>query len=520
MAMKRDLRSLAVPAYVLGVILLLAGATWALVNRRMDLVARLLIAVGVLALAGGVLFDPERVRRAFTGRQVRYGSNALVMTLAFLGILVVANYLAYTNPARADLTEDRQYTLAPETLLTLSRLEKPVVIKGFYPAEMQASQESIRPLLDELRIRSGGKLTYEFIDPWKNPAQARDYGVTRDGSLVAVYGEASQVVTYPSEEEITRALVRLISPGHRKVYFLAGHGEGDLEATDDSGYSEARATLEGKNYLIDTLNLQIDPDIPEDALAVLIIAPRIPLSPEEVEVISGYLEGGGALVVLQQPRAETRFGQAADPLAQYLAPRWGVRVQDDVVVEPRSSNFLVAISFAYGQHAITSGLTNLSSIFPAACSLGVAPVEGHTVYQTVLAYSSDYAWGESDLSFLENQTLPDYNEGQDAAGPLPLAVAAEDWTTGARLVVVGDADFAGNRWLGQYGNSNLWANLVDWASHEESLINLTPRPTTRRYVIPPSVQATSLITLTTVALMPGSVVLLGVYVWWQRRRRA
>lgn len=518
--MKRDLRSLAVPAYVLGVILLLAGATWALVNRRIDLVPRLLLVAAVLALACGVLFDPERVRRAITGRQARYGSNALVMTLAFLGILVVVNYLAYTNPARADLTEDRQHTLAPETLLTLARLEQPVVIKGFYPAEMQAAQEDVRPLLDEFRIRSGGKLSYQFIDPWENPAQARDYGVTRDGSLAVVYGEASQVVTYPSEEEITRALVRLLNPEERKVYFLAGHGEGDVQAVDDSGYSEARATLEGKTYLTETLNLQVDPTIPPDALAVLILGPTVPLAGEEVEVISRYLEDGGALVLLQQPRAETRFGQAADPLAQYLETRWGVSVQDDLIVEPRSSNFLVAISFAYGEHPITSGLTNLASIFPAATSLAAAPVEGQAVYQTVLAYSSDHAWGESDPSFLESQTLPDYNEGLDAAGPLPLAVAAEDSTTGARLVVVGDADFAANRWFGQYGNSNFWANLVDWASHEESLINLTPRPTTQRYVIPPSVQTTSLILLTTVALMPGSVVLLGVYVWWQRRRRA
>lgn len=517
--MKRDLRSLAMPAYGLGVILLLAGATWALVDRRLDTVPRLALAVGVVALAAGVLFDPQRVRRALSGRQARYGSNALVMTLAFLGILVVVNYLAYANPSRVDLTEDRQYTLAPETLLTLSRLEKPVVVRGFYPAEMQAAQENVRSLLDELRIRSDGKLRYEFIDPWQNPALATEHGVTRDGSLVVVYGEAFQVVSYPSEEEITRALVRLINPEERKVYFLAGHGEGDTEATDDPGYSEARSTLEAKNYLIGVLNLQVDPTIPDDALAVLVVGPRVPLSQAEVDVLSGYLEGGGALVLLSQPRAETRFGEMLDPLAQYLQARWGINMQDDLVVEPRSSNFLVAISFAYGQHPITSGLANLSSIFPAAHSLATVSVEGQTIYPTVLAYSSQNSWGESDESFLERQELPEYNEGQDTAGPLALALAVEDWTTGARVVVVGDADFASNRWLDQYGNSSLWANAVDWASHEESLINLTPRRTTQRYVIPPSVQATSLIMLTTVVLMPGTVVLLGVWVWWQRRRR-
>lgn len=517
--MKRDLRPLAIPAYLLGVVLLLVAAGWAAVNRRFDPVPQVGGALGVAALAAGVLFDPERVRRALTGRQARYGSNALVISLAFLGILVVLNYLAYANPARADLTEDRQYTLAPETLLTLSRLEQPVVIKGFYPAEMQSTQEDIRPLLEEFRIHSEGKLRYEFIDPWENPVEARDYGVTRDGSLVVVYGDASQVVPYTTEEEITRALVRLINPEERKIYFLTGHGERDLDGTGDEGYSEARAMLEGKNYLIDSLNLRVDPTIPDDALAVVIAGPTTPLSEEEVQVLSDYLQNRGALVLLQQPRAETRFGQAVDPLETYLASSWGVTVRDDLVIEPRSSNFVVAISFDYGQHAISNGLTNLDSIFPVARSLDVAPVEGQSVYQTVLAYTSSYAWGETDLSFLEKQALPDYNEGVDVAGPLALAVAAEDPVSGARLVVVGDADFASNRWLAQYGNSSLWANLVDWASKEESLINLTPRPTTQRYVVPPSVQTTGLIMLTTVVLMPGSVVVLGVYVWWQRRRR-
>ena len=135
--MNRDLRRLALPAYIVGLLALLASSAYYFVNRQFDVYLRVGLALAVIGVAAGVLLDPDRVRRVLTGRQARYGSNALVISLAFIGILVVVNYLAYANPARTDLTEDQQYSLAPETLLQLSRLPAPVVLKGFYTADMQ-----------------------------------------------------------------------------------------------------------------------------------------------------------------------------------------------------------------------------------------------------------------------------------------------------------------------------------------------------------------------------------------------
>jgi ABC-type uncharacterized transport system involved in gliding motility auxiliary subunit len=101
-----------------------------------------------------------------------------------------------------------------------------------------------------------------------------------------------------------------------------------------------------------------------------------------------------------------------------------------------------------------------------------------------------------------------------------LGVAVEDRTTGARLVVFGDSDFAANMFFYELANGDLLVNSIDWAAGQESLISLTPKPTTQRIVVPPSVQVTGLIILTSVVLIPGTIVVMGVYVWWQRRRRA
>src|SRR5690348_5439903 len=57
----------------------------------------LLISIGVivLGLAITAALDPERTRNFILGRQVQYGSNALIMLAAFLGILFFINLIAY-----------------------------------------------------------------------------------------------------------------------------------------------------------------------------------------------------------------------------------------------------------------------------------------------------------------------------------------------------------------------------------------------------------------------------------------
>lgn len=519
--MTRDLRRYAVPAYAVGALALLAAGAWYIVNRRADLVVQVALALGVTGLAAGVSFDPGRVRRALAGRQARYGSNALLLTLAFLGVLIVLNVLAYNNPLRSDLTEDRQYTLAPETRLALSRLPGPVTIEGFYSADLNASQEQIRPLLEEYRRLSGGQLTFEFIDPQQNPARATERGVLRDGSLVVVFEGSAQVISFPREQDLTSALIQVTNPAARAVYFLTGHGEADSEDTGENGYSQARQALASKGYQVGVLNLLVDARIPEDALALIIAGPQAPLASEEVEVLREYLAGGGALVVMLQPNVEQRSSVGGpDPLLDELAAGWGIAANDDLVVEPNSRNYLVAVSFRYATHPVTERLQQMATLFPVARSLSLTVPESGEVTLTGLIYTSDFAWGEADPGFLSSQALPEFDSSVDLAGPLALAAAAEHRSGGGRLVVFGDADFGANAFYSQYGNGDLLVNSVDWAAGQEGLIDLTPRTQTQRFIVPPSTQVNGLIMLGTVVLMPGAVIAAGVVVWWQRRKNA
>ena len=515
--MNKELRrKLSLAAFILAGVALLAAGGWAIVNRQFDVYIKIALAAAVLFAALGVLLDPERIRAAFSGRQARYGSNAVLVSLAFAGILVVITYLAITNTRQLDLTEDQEYTLTTESQLVLSELQQPVKILGFYTPELSSSRDYVRPLLDQYKRAGGTKVSYEFIDPRSDPVSADRYGVTRDGTVVVVMGEDSEITASATETEITGAIVRLSNPEERKVYFLTGHGEHEMDSTDDLGYSDASDTLLAKNYEVAPLNLVGASTVLADAKAVVVAGPTIDLPEAEMEVLKDYVAQGGSLVVLLEPPVATEVTDS-DALVPYLASVWGVEARADLVVDLRSNTPLTAVADKYASHAITERLSNQVSYFPSARSL--TTVEGAQATATELVLTGSDSWGKSNRESILAGSL-DYAPEEDTLGPLMVVVVAEDSTTGARLVVVGDSDFAANADYNSYANGDLLINSIDWAAHQDALISLTPKQSTPRYVTPPTTQVVGLIFLLTVLVIPGAVIAAGVYVWLRRRRQA
>ncbi|HSB90939.1 MAG TPA: GldG family protein [Anaerolineales bacterium] len=507
-------------AYVVSLLGLVGAAGWYYYRQTVDRYVYIGLAVALVGVVAGLAFDRERVAQFFRGRQGRYGTNAVVAGLALVGILGVVNVLAYKNPKSWDWTEDSQYSLAPETRATLATLTVPVRLIGFYSADYSSMQDDIRPLLQQYVEAGRGYVTYQFIDPRAEPLQADRYGVTRDGSVVVAMGAGSEVVASPTEQDITGALVRLANPGQRKVYFLTGHGERDMQSTEPDGYGDARQALESKNYEVAALNLLTDPAVPEDALALIIAGPTVPLSTGEIEALRAYLGRGGSVVVMEEPTPGTRMEGVDDPLADELATTWGIRLRNDFVVDLSSSMPNFGIGVTYASDPITARLNNLVSYFPTSRSIEVVDVGNADLTQVELVRTGNNSWGETDFEALKTSGSVEENASADTAGPLTLAATVEDRTTHARLVVFGDVDFAANTDYFQYANGDLLINSIDWAAGQESLISLTPKETTQRFVVPPSNQTTVLIALISVIGIPGAVVVLGVSTFLRRRRQA
>lgn len=476
----------------------------------------------IVGLAAYAILNPDAVRRFLTGRQARYGSNSLILTVAFVGILVAANYIVFKNSdllgSPYDFTEDKSNTLAPETLQILATLKEPVKATAFYSTNSDSS--SAEDLLKKFKNNSDGKFSYSFINPDLDPVAAREAGVTGDAKILLQSGDTKEIADFASETDLSRALLRLISPGSRSVYFLQGHGEISLEAGNELAYSVVQSTLEAKNYTVNALNLLTTRQIPEDALAIVVAGPQKPVSDEEVTLLKKYVDNGGSLIVLEDPIFFTQFGDANDPIADYLSKDWGISLNNDVVIDGvNQQNPLAAISSLYNPgHPITQNLTqNLFVIMPQARSLTISS-EKENITQTWLISTTENSWGETTA--LNDTESPAFDAATDVQGPLYLAIAAENSATTGRVVVFGNSLFAIDGNFDVYGNGNFFINSVDWAAEQEDLLNLTTRPRTERIFTPPvETWRFLLLVLVIVIVIPGMVVFFGISSWLSRRKR-
>jgi ABC-type uncharacterized transport system involved in gliding motility auxiliary subunit len=86
----------------------------------------------------------------------------------------------------------------------------------------------------------------------------------------------------------------------------------------------------------------------------------------------------------------------------------------------------------------------------------------------------------------------------------------------ARLVVIGDSDFAANQGVGLQHNGDLFFNTINWLAEDENLISIRPKTMTNRRVTLTEAQSTALKWFD-LFLLPGLVIFSGIYIWWKRR---
>jgi ABC-type uncharacterized transport system involved in gliding motility auxiliary subunit len=365
--MKGELKRYAPVGLYISLVALFVAIGFYVVQGEVTLAVQISAAFILVGLVVFVILDPDRTRKGLTGRRARFGSNALILILAFGGILIIVNYFAFNNSKRWDLTEDKRNTLALETIEVLENLPEVVTAEAYFTSQMPVGSTS--DLLDQFAYASNGKFEYKFIDPDLDIVAAQNAQITRDGTVVVTMNGNQEQVEFVSEQEITSALIRLMNPTDNVIYFLTGHGEYSPEDSGDESYSMLKSKLETRNYQVKTLNLLAVKSIPGDANVIVIGGPLKTVSTEEVDVLSEFVDGGGALIVMEEPLPFTEFGDEPDPLAEYLAQTWGIVLGEDIVVDLTSTEALVAISNQYGNHQITQKMRGLVSIFPTTRSV-------------------------------------------------------------------------------------------------------------------------------------------------------
>lgn len=511
-------------AVLVGFAAIAFGLVYWFINQKLDTTAQVSFAIGLMGLALFGWLEIDLLTRALNTRQARYGAETGVMILAFLGVVVLLNYIFTQDrlKKRWDLTQAKEHTLAPETLKVLSELKEPVKVIGFYTSQAYG-YDTAKSLLEDFKTNSGGKLDFEFIDPQVRPTVAQQYNITRDATMIVERGAQTEAVDFANEESLANAIVRLNNPTVRAVYFIGGHGERSVDDSGDTGLSQLKKDLEAVNYQVKTLEV-ITATLPSDAAAIVIAGPTHPYADAEVKTIGDYLAAGGKAVVMVEPSVlmGLKAGQS-DPLANYLSQTWGLTLRDDIVIDPVQyiAQFgpTVPATTTYGVSTITDNLKGLFTFFPSSRSIDIADASTAPggVTDSALIKSGPDAWGETNFDSISSGK-PE-KDAKDVSGDLALAATADNAATHGRIVLFGDSEFGMNGFA-RGGNGTLLLNAIKWATASDNLIGLTPKPSISRSLSMFTIKDTAIVFLLGCVLPPLFVLVAAVAMWWSRRQHA
>ena len=474
----------------------------------------------------------EDVAGGLGRRQLKYGTNTLVLVAAVLGVLFLVNLLVARNPKRFDLTKDQRYSLSDQTRKVMAGLKDDVKITYF---QRQRDMARGQDRLKEYQALSP-RLKVDFVDPVQSPAKAQAYDVRGPWPILVVEkGDKRERVSNDGEQDITNALIKVAREGKKTVCLLEGEGERSGEESGERGFSGAKSALTKSLYDTKSVFLLREKAVPADCTVLVVGGPEKDLLPETTGAIRDFVKKGGKALVMVEPELKEPY-----PNLVTLLRDWNIEAGSDVVVDVSGMGQLFGVSelapmaMDYPWHPITKDF-RLPTVYGGARSVqaGKGTIEG--VSSQDLVRTSEQSWAESDLAM---KGPIKFDDGKDRMGPIALAAIAtvkgpapaptpapspapspapeEPKAPEGRVVAVGDVDFASNALLGFQGNQDFFLNAVAWLAEDADLISIRPKEPENQSLFL-SRQAQQNVAWMALVLLPGLFVVLGVVSWWRRR---
>ena len=452
-----------------------------------------------------------------------------------LGILVAINYIGARQNKRWDLTANKQFSLSDQSRNVLAKLDAPLQVQVF------AQEPQFQRYQDKLKeYEYASKQDLDRVHRSRQEADGRqaEQRPADSGTIVFNYKGRTERVTADTEQDITNAIIKVVSGQQRKVYFTQGHGEKDTTSSERDGYNAIAAALGRENYTVDKL---VDRAARLGARRCVGRGRRraaerfLPAGGRRAEEVSRQARqaaararsaGQGRQPAAHQPdRARARLGHRGRQQRRRRRQRHGTADRHRRVGAGRRAT--------YPAHPITQRFGMLTA-FPLAreASPVSGGVNGHTAQPFI--ETSPRSWAETDLKSLMTSGEVSLDESKgDKKGPITIGVRrlgrgrrratppkpgdADAPKPETRVAVIGDSDFAANGTLGIQGNRDLFMNTIGWLSQQDNLISIRPKEADDRRITLTATQQSNIFWLS-LLIIPGCIFGAGVVTWWRRER--
>jgi WD40 repeat protein len=403
-----------------GVIALVVMAIAILIEpqNRLNTTSYIALGVAIVGVAAFVLLDPETLVKSVTGRSGQYAITTWLMSIFFVAFVIALYVIVRESKIDPwDLTASQKYQMSAQSVELIKTIPDEIHAVGFYSDAQSSDRKDAEIWLQKYSAVSNGKITYEFVDPDRNPGVATQYKMSRPGVIVFKKGEETAEASFADERDITGALLQLITGKKRIAYMVTGHGERKVDDFGNTGYSSAQGLLQSVNFDVQPLNLLEKKQVPDDANVVIIAGPTTQFSQTEVDALKAYLDKGGAALMMFEPGTSggalgngvlgvafnsdgTRFATAG---ADGTAKVWDTTSGKELLTLRGHSSDVVDVKFSPdGTRIATASRDGSVIVWNANSGDQVAKLEGETAQVRHLAFSPD---GSLIASVGENQVM-------------------------------------------------------------------------------------------------------------------
>lgn len=450
----------------------------------------------------------------------------LLLFLSSIGMLAwISNHYSY----QFDLTANKRHSLSSSSVNLLDTLDMPVTVHAYTTDDV--TRQAINEIISRYqRVKSDFKL--RLINPDIDIDQVQKDGVVMNKpfAFVIYYNERMEHIDSLSEQSISNALLRLNRRDNQQVVFLSGHGERDIDGTDNRAYTNLKQQLSDMGFNLQTLNL-LEDSLPGNTGLLVIAAPSNQYLAGEIEHIENYIAKGGNLLWL------------ADPGELYgldkVATSFGLQLQDGIIIDNNTElrqtlgiehPAIIPVT-EYFPHIITNTI-RYNTLFPLA--RGISPLTNDSTINNwqaeALFNSTGKSWTEA--GGLKEDMVFDSAAG-DVAGPITIAVALhrpknstealqeDEQTVSAgsqRQVVIGDSDFLSDTYIGAGANLNLGLNIFNWLIGDDDFISVEVKPAADTKLTLDDTQLV-VIGFGFFLIIPLVLLIIGFRIWYVRKNR-
>ena len=264
------------------------------------------------------------------------------------------------------------------------------------------------------------------------------------------------------------------------IYFTEAAGEASRFDRSEIGLSRFAGLLSQLGANLFTLEWRTG--FPSDADLIVIAGPTSDFAPDQIARLWSYMNNNGRVLLLANTDGETRRAlRSTSGLFELMWSDMGIRARDDVLVtegtepiyatpDPLATAEATAEALAATAEAptppaivgerpvlisdftttnlntsspITTGLETGLAFFTARSLEVDASIQGYQVIP--LVFTTDHFYGETGFADYLKDGSFNFDIGKDTTrSALPIAAAFKNDTTNARIVIVGDREFATN----------------------------------------------------------------------------